>query len=199
MAPASPVTDLCDKKYYAAKTEQQQWWILQITGMSCQRHRLSLVAKSRQCLQLFSRFSPASSCVDPIRCGVEQYICPAAGSVNVHSRLTVVANAFTERFLSHPSIVTFASHIRSSCRLFRLWYLTCCEQNPVLRLVVYLWCELSSITGQACRQFFTKCNVYLQKGSQLPFFKYHRFVRPSDFLALVDISCPKSLRGLVGD
>ena len=127
MAPASPVTDLCDKKYYAAKTGQQQWWILRITGMSCQRHRLSLVAKSRQCLQLFSRFSPASSCVDPIRCGVEQYICPAAGSVNVHSRLTVVANAFTERFLSHPSIVTFASHIRSSCRLFRLWYLTCCE------------------------------------------------------------------------
>ena len=102
MAPASPVTDLCDKKYYAAKTEQQQWWILQITGMSCQRHRLSLVAKSRQCLQLFSRFLPASSCVDPIRCGVEIYICPAAGSVNVHSRLTVVANAFTERFLSHP-------------------------------------------------------------------------------------------------
>ena len=98
-----------------------------------------------------------------------------------------------------PSIVTFASHIRSSCRLFRLWYLTCCEQNPVLRLVVYLWCELSSITGQACRQFFTKCNVYLQKGSKLPFFKYHRFVRPPDFLALVAISCPKSLRGLVGD
>ena len=98
-----------------------------------------------------------------------------------------------------PSIVTFASHIRSSCRLFRLWYLTCCEQNPVLRLVVYLWCELSSITGQACRQFFTKCNVYLQKGSNLPFFKYHRFVRPSDFLALVAISCPKSLRRLVGD
>ena len=57
MAPASPVTDLCDKKYYAAKTGQQQWWILQITGMSCQRHRLSLVAKSRQCLQLFSRSS----------------------------------------------------------------------------------------------------------------------------------------------
>ena len=167
--------------------------------MSCQRHRLSLVAKSRQCLQLFSRFLPASSCVDPIRCGVEIYICPAAGSVNVHSRLTVVANAFTERFLSHTSIVTFASHIRSSCRLFRLWYLTCCEQNPVLRLVVYLWCELSSITGQACRQFFTRCNVYLQKGSKLPFFKYHRFVRPPDFLALVDISCPKSLRGLVGD
>ena len=98
-----------------------------------------------------------------------------------------------------PSKVTFASHIRSSCRLFRLWYLTCCEQNPVLRLVVYLWCELSSITGQACRQFFTRCNVYLQKGSKLPFFKYRRFVRPPDFLALVDISCPKSLRGLVGD
>ena len=87
MAPASPVTDLCDKKYYAAKTGQQQWWILQITGMSCQRHRLSLVAKSRQCLQLFSRFSPASSCVDPIRCGVEIYICPPAGSVNVHGSL----------------------------------------------------------------------------------------------------------------
>ena len=51
--------DMCDKKYYAAKTEQQQWWILQITGMSCPRHRLSLVAKSRQCLQLFSSSSPA--------------------------------------------------------------------------------------------------------------------------------------------
>ena len=77
-----------------------------------------------------------------------------------------------------PSIVTFASHIRSSCRLFRLWYLTCCEQNPVLRLVVYLWCELSSITGQACRQFLTKCNVYLQKGFKLPFFQILR-IRPT--------------------
>ena len=51
--------DLCDKRHCRAKTEQQQWWILQITGMSCQRHRLSLVAKSRQCLQLFSSSSPA--------------------------------------------------------------------------------------------------------------------------------------------
>ena len=190
--------DLCDKKYYAAKTEQQQWWILQITGMSCPRHRLSLVAKSRQCLQLFSSSSPRI-----FVCGSNPmwrrdiylpggWICECpftahCGCKCVHWAVPV------------PSIVTFASHITSSCRLFRLWYLTCCEQNPVLRLVVYLWCELSSITGQACRQFFTKCNVYLQKGSKLPFFKYHRFVRPPDFLALVAISCPKSLRGLVGD
>ena len=190
--------DLCDKKYYAAKTEQQQWWILQITGMSCPRHRLSLVAKSRQCLQLFSSSSPRI------------FVC---GSNPMWRRdINLPGGCFCEcPFTAHcgckcvhwavpvPSIVTFASHIRSSCRLFRLWYLTCCEQNPVLRLVVYLWCELSSITGQACRQSFTKCNVYLQKGSKLPFFKYHRFVRPPDFLALVAISCPKSLRGLVGD
>ena len=94
-----------------------------------------------------------------------------------------------------PSKVTFASHIRSSCRLFRLWYLTCCEQNPVLRLVVYLWCELSSITGQACRQFLTKCNVYLQKGSNLPFFKYHRFVRPPRFSGPGCYQLPKIVAG----
>ena len=132
--------DLCDKRHCWAKTEQQQWWILQITGMSCQRHRLSLVAKSRQCLQLFSRSSPRI-----FVCGSNPmwrrdiylpagWICECpftahCGCKCVHWAVPV------------PSIVTFASHIRSSCRLFRLWYLTCCEQNPVLRLVVYLWCD----------------------------------------------------------
>ena len=135
-----------------------------------------------------------SSWVDPIRCGVEIYICPAAGSVNVHSRLTVVANASTERFLSHP--------YSNLCKSYHI------QLSPFPPLVFdLLWTESSSTIGglPLVRAFFYnrpgvssilhQVQCVFAKGLQASFFQISQIRPTSRFSGPGCYQLPKIVAG----